>query len=232
MKPTVRSRIAPALLALVAALGSVCPASAQTVLIDAGSFRLSVGGREVGRDSFNIRRTVVGAETRILAQGWVDVDQRRINSLLETNSGYGLTRYQSTVSGSESAAFSATVNGRRMETAVRSPAGEQAREARAREGAVLLEENVAHHYFFLGALAKEGGRLPVIVPRADEQAEFDVGAITPERLTVGGREIDARRLQISSNGIERLIWVDAEGRLLRVEIPSTGFLAERLKAPA
>jgi hypothetical protein len=232
MKPTVRRRIAPALLALAAALGSARAASAQSVLIDAGSFRLSVGGREVGRDSFNIRRTGAGAETRILAQGWVDVNSRRINSLLETNAAYGFTRYQATVSGSESAEFSASINGRRMEVAVRTPAGEQAREARAREGAVLLEENVAHHYFFLGALAKEGSRLPVIVPRAEEQADFEIGAITSERLTVGGQQIDAKRLQITSNGLERLIWVDAQGRVLRVEIPSTGFLAERLKAPA
>jgi hypothetical protein len=232
MKRIVRSRIAPALIALAAALCSARAASAQTVLIDAGSFRLSVGGRDVGRDSFNIRRTGVGAETRILAQGWVDVNSLHINSLLETNAGYGLTRYQATVSGSESAEFSASINGRRMEMAVRSPAGEQAREARAREGAVLLEENVAHHYFFLGALAREGSRLPVIVPRADEQADFEVGAITSERLTVGGQQIDSKRLQITSSGLERLIWVDAQGRLLRVEIPATGFLAERVRAPS
>jgi hypothetical protein len=223
-------RTLPLLLAVAWTLGCARWAYAQTVLIDAGSFRLSVGGREVGRDSFNIRRTGAGTETRILAQGWIDVDQRRISSLLETTGGFGLTRYQANVTGAESSEFHATVNGRRLLLGARSSAGEQAREARAREGAVLLEENVAHHYFFLGALAREGGRLPVIVPRVDEQADFVVGSITPERVTVGGQEIAARRVQVMAEGRERLVWVDAEGRVLRVEIPSTGFLAERLRA--
>jgi hypothetical protein len=232
MKPIPGKRIAAALLALASALASARGTSAQTVLIDAGSFRLSVAGREMGRDSFSIRRTGAGEETRILAQGWIDVNSRKISSMLETNGAYGLIRYQATVSGSEDARFQATVTGRRMEMAVRSQAGEQTREARAREGAVVLEENVAHHYFFLGALAREGARLPVIVPRVDEQADIQVGTITTERLAVGGQEVDAKRVQLTANGIERLIWVDAQGRLLRVEIPSTGFLAERLRAPA
>jgi hypothetical protein len=232
MRPTSRHRIARALLALAAALGLARPSAAQSVLIDAGAFRLSVAGREVGRDSFNIRRTGAGAETRILAQGWVDVNSRRISSLLETNAGYALTRYQASVSGPDSAEFHATVNGRRLEMAVRSPAGEQAREARAREGAVVLEENVAHHYFFLGVLAHEGQRLPVIIPRVNEQADFQIGAITAGRLTVGGQALDANRVQVTADGVERIIWVDAQGRVLRVEIPSTGFLAERVRAPA
>jgi hypothetical protein len=234
MKTLPRSRLAPALLALAMVVGSQRAAAAQNVLIDAGSFRLTVAGREVGRDSFNIRRTGTGsgAETRILAQGWVDIDQRRISSLLETNGGYGLTQYHATVSGTESAEFRASVNGRRLEMAVRSPAGEQTREARAREGAIVLEENVAHHYFFLGALARESDRLPVIVPRTSEQADFQIGAITTEPITVGGQQLDAKRMQVTSDGLERLVWVDAQGRVLRVEIPSTGFVAERLRAPA
>jgi hypothetical protein len=215
-------------------LAAVCPlrtASAQTI-VDQGTFRLSMAGREVGRDSFNILRSGSGEDARILAQGWVELDQRRINSIVETTAGYGLTRYQATVSGAGSAdTIKVQVSGRRLELTVRSPAGERMREARAPSGVVLLEENVAHQYFFVGVLAREGGSIPVIAPGGDAGA-LEVQSLTRESVTIGGQPIDATRLGLSANGVERRLWIDAQGRVLRLEIPSTGFLAERLRAPA
>jgi hypothetical protein len=225
-------RFSAAALGLAAAAALAPGASAQSVLIDQGTFRLSLAGREIGRDSFNIQRTGAGEDARIFVRGWVDVDRRRIESVVETTAGYGLTLYQAKITGAETADVMASVAGRRLETTVRSPAGEQIREARAREGAVVLEENVPHHYFFVGVLAREGGTLPVIVPRADPQASVEVQSIRSESVSVGGQQIDARRLTLSVGGVERRVWVDAQGRVLRVEIPSTGFLAERLRAPA
>ena len=216
------------------ALAVIClarSASAQTV-IDQGTFRLSVAGRDVGRDSFNILRSGSGDDARILAQGWVDLEQRRINSIVETTAGYGLTRYQATVSGAGIAdTIKVQVSGRRLELTVRSPAGERMREARAPAGAVLLEENVVHQYYFVGVLAREGASIPVIAPGGDTGG-LEVQALTRETVTIGGQQVEATRLGLSANGVERRLWIDAQGRVLRLEIPSTGFLAERLRAPA
>ena len=224
------ARRAACALGLVAAASLASAASAQSALIDRGTFRLSVGGREIGRDSFNISRT--SPDGRIVAQGWVDVEGRRVVTVLQTTAAHVLTSYQATVSGGETARYGATVNARRLYLTTVSPAGEQTREARYRDGAVVLEENVAHHYFFAGQLAREGAVLPVIVPRPLEQPSFDVGPVTAERIRVGGQEVEARRLTLTAGGVERRVWLDAEGRVLRVEIPSTGFVAERLRAPA
>jgi hypothetical protein len=215
-------------------LAAACTAhsvSAQTVL-DQGTFRLTMAGREVGRDSFNILRHGSGDDARILAQGWVDLDQRRISSIVETTGGYGLTRYQATVSGSGSAdTIKVQVSGRRLELTVRSPAGERMREARAPQGGVLLEENVPHQYYFVGVLAREGASIPVIAPGGDAGG-IQVQSLTRETVTIGGQPVDATRLGLSADGVERRLWIDAQGRVLRLEIPSTGFLAERLRAPA
>jgi hypothetical protein len=232
MKPLREAHMSMSAFGLAAAICLASPASAQTVLIDQGTFRLSLGGREVGRDSFNIGRTGSGDEARILAEGWVDVDRRQISSKLETTGAYALTSYQARVTGADSAQVQAVVRGRRMELTVRSPAGEQTREARAPAGAVLLDENIAHQYYFLGALAREGATIPVITPRRGDPVSVAVQSIAPGSVTIGGQRIDATQLQLSASGVEQRLWTDAQGRVLRVEIPSTGYVAERLRPPA
>jgi hypothetical protein len=228
MKP-IRLVSFPAALALLACLAP--GARGQTVVLDHGTFRLSIAGREVGRDSFDIRRTGSGDEARVFAQGWVELEGRQLTTILETSGAHAFTAYQATISGAERAEIRARLNGPRLEMTVVSPAGERTRELRARDGAVLLEQNVPHHYYFVGALAREGASLPVMVPRVDDQAVAAVQSIVRESVTVAGRQLDARRLGLSSGGVETRMWIDAEGRVLRVEIPSTGFLAERLAPP-
>jgi hypothetical protein len=45
--------------------------------------------------------------------------------------------------------------------------------------------------------------------------------------------MDARRISIQpENDAERVVWVDAQNRVLRFEIPSLGFVAERTTAPS
>jgi hypothetical protein len=53
------------------AMAAALPASAQTVQLDEGTFRLLVGGREVGVETFSIRQNGEGADAVIIAQGRV-----------------------------------------------------------------------------------------------------------------------------------------------------------------
>jgi hypothetical protein len=228
MKP-IRIRPVPIALALLACLA---PASrGQTVVIDQGTFRLSMAGREIGLDSFDIRRSGSGDEARIFAQGWTELDGRRLSSIVEVSGAHSFTAYQATFTGTESAEIRARVNGTRLEVTVVSPVGEQTREFRARDGAVLIEEHVPHHYYFVGVLARPGSALPVIVPRVNDQAVAQIQSAVDESVTVGGQRIEATRLALSIGGVEHRLWIDAQGRVLRLEIPSTGFLAERLGPP-
>lgn len=217
-------------LLLVPAAGA--PVAAQTVVVDQGAFRLSVAGREVGRDSFDIRRSGSGEDARIFAQGWSELDGRSLTSILETDGAHVLAAYQVTVGGAESAEIRARVSGSRLEMTVLSAAGERTRELRARDGLVLLEEGLPHQHYFLGALAAAGSSLPVVVPRTNTQTEVQVQGMVSDPVTVGGQRLEARRLDLSVGGVERRVWIDGEGRVLRVETPSTGFVAERLRPPA
>jgi hypothetical protein len=107
------------------------------------------------------------------------------------------------------------------------------REYLAGEGAVLADDGVAHHYYFLAKRLDQGaGRVPVIIPRQNRQVTATVAVAGNETLAVAGRSIEARKLSITSpGGPERIVWIDAQGRVLRMEIPSTSFLAQRVEAP-
>src|SRR5688500_8656407 len=89
---------------LVAAGG---PARAQTVLLDQGTFRLTVSGQEVGTETFNIRQTGSGENVVITAQGRVALDSDRggqeLSASLEV-AGAALrpAAYQISVQGGES----------------------------------------------------------------------------------------------------------------------------------
>jgi hypothetical protein len=107
------------------------------------------------------------------------------------------------------------------------------REYLAGEGAVLADEGVAHHYYFMARRAEAGAtRIPVIIPRQSRQVSAQVSIGGPEKVTVGGASLDARRMSVTpAGGQERIIWIDAQGRVLRMEIPASGFSATRAEAP-
>lgn len=210
-------------------------AVAQSALLDEGAFGLTVQGQEAGRETFSIRRTGSGADARILASGQVAFGGRRVDPvILETTASFQFLRYQARISGDQAAEVQVT-GGQRLEVRVVSAAGERARELRVREGAVLLEEDVAFLHYFLGTLDQQGAVLPVIIPRGNnDQARLEVLSVARESVAVGGQQVAARLLRLSLDGVERRVWVEdrVERRLLRVEIPSTGYVAERLRPPA
>lgn len=233
MGPMRKTAFACSWLAAGALLLSGAPAAAQNVLLDEGAFTIYLGDREVGRETFTIRRMGSGADARIIANAVVDVDARQIRPLLETTPDFGLTAYEVKISGREETEIAVQLTGRRFVARVRSAAGEQEREFRAREDAVLLEENVAHQYYFLTSAAdEEGATLAVIVPGATEMADLAVRSVARVSLPIGGETLEARRVTLVVDGVERSVWVDARGRVLRVEIPSTGYRAERVAPPA
>jgi hypothetical protein len=98
---------------------------------------------------------------------------------------------------------------------------------------VLADDGVAHHYYFLARRLEAGAaRVPVIIPRQNRQVIAQVTLVGTERVSIAGEAIDARKVSVVPTGTpERFVWIDAQGRVLRVEIPSTGFLATRVAAP-
>jgi len=209
------------------------PAKAQNVVLDEGTFTVFLEGRQAGTETFSIRRMGSGEDAKILANAVVELDTRQMRPLLEATPEFGLTAYEVKISGDESVEVAVRNTGRRFVARVRSAEGEQEREFRAREGAVLLEDRVAHQYWFVVSLANEvGDSAPVVVPRGSDQGRLEVLAVADEVVRVGGQAIEGRRLRLAVDGAERTVWIDREGRILRVDIPSMGYRAERLQPPA
>jgi hypothetical protein len=121
----------------------------------------------------------------------------------------------------------------RFSARIVSAGGERMREYLASEGAVLVDEGVAHQYHFLAQRALAGStQIPLIIPRQNQQVAATVSVAGNERVTIGGATVEARRLVVSvPGGAERQVWVDSQGRVLRLEIPARKFVAERVAAP-
>src|SRR5690606_3752650 len=114
---------------------------------------------------------------------------------------------------------------------IATPSGEQLREYLASASAVVLDDGVAHQYYFLARRVRNG-RVPVIVPRENKQVIATVRDAGEESVTVSGTTLPLYHLEVQLDGGEpRHIWLDDLGRVIRVEIPSTGYVAVRTEIP-
>jgi hypothetical protein len=117
----------------------------------------------------------------------------------------------------------------RFSAQVQTPRGESAKEYVVADGALVLDDDVFHHYYFI---ARARGTVAAVVPRRGVQVTLTVAEREAGTVNVGGQSVTATQLSISERGgPERLVWVDAQGRLLRIEIPARGIVAVRDQMP-
>lgn len=219
------------LLAVAASAGS-----AQTTLVDEGTFILRENGREVGREVFAIRRSGTGPAAVVIAQGRVDLGESddMVTSLEVSGEGFRPATYAVQVEGVSPQRIAGRVAGGRFSARIISPAGEMMREYLAGEGAVIVDEGVAHQYYFIAQrLESASFTVPLIIPRQSRQVSAAVSVGASETITIGGVSLAARRLEVRPTGLpDRSVWVDSQGRVLRLEIAGRGMTAERMAPPA
>jgi hypothetical protein len=230
----VRSTFAKAAGAVMLSTLASAPARAQTVTLDEGSFRVSVGGREAGTETFSIRKNGTGPEAVIIARGRIAVDAQETTSSAQL-AGETLrpAAYDITVQGGDGQKIAGRVVGGRFSARIVSSAGENMREYLVSDGAILVDEGIAHHYYFLVRRLDSGpARVPLLIPRESRQVWAAVAVQGTESVTIGGESISARRISVTpEGGAERMLWADSEGRILRVRVPSRQYAAERTAAP-
>jgi hypothetical protein len=223
----------PALGALLLLAGPAAMA-AQTVTLDEGTFRVSIAGREVGTETFSIRRNGTGADAVIIARGRVSLAAGETTATAQM-AGETLrpAAYDVTVEGGDGQKIAGRVVGGRFSARIVSAAGENMREYLVSEGAILADEGIAHHYYFLvRRLEGSSARVPLLIPRESRQVWANVTVEGTETITLGGEGVSARRISVQpAGGAERTIWADAEGRILRVRVASAQYVAERTAAP-
>ena len=226
-----RAKVRYALAAL--ATLTAAPLSAQTTVVDEGSFRLSIRGTPVGTETFAIRRSGTGDAATHVAQGRIALDSGEQTRALLQVEGPDLrpSAYQIEVTGPEKQSIRGQAAGNRFRATIVSTAGETMREYIASEGAIVLDDGVAHQYYFLAG-SVDGGRVPIIIPRQSRQISASVSSAGTESIRVAGVSVSARRIVVEPAGLpQRIVWVDGEGRVLRLEIPDESFVAERTALP-
>lgn len=227
--------VKPALFGLALALAAA-PASAKGQVADSGSFRVYVEDRQVGTETFVIVQSGAGdaAETSAsgrvrlqLPDGTLELDPR----LSTRGIGADPVEYQVQVGGTAPQRIVGSIGGGRVSARIVTPTGERLREYVASSGAVVLDDPVAHHYYFLAQRTHQG-RVPVIVPRENRQVMATVASRGEEQVRVGGTEVTLFHLVVQpAGGTERHVWVDALNRVVRVDIPARGYRAERTRIP-
>lgn len=226
MKPFV---LAAALAVVLAAPGLAAP---QGVIVDQGRFAVTLDGRSAGTEEFTIRRAGLGGDAAIFANGTVSLTRsggtQQIAPLLRALPPEGVvSQYQVEVTGVDPMALRLRLAQRRYVAVIQSAVGEEQREFPAQADTRMLEVDVAHHYYFLRDV-REGSVTPALEPRLRSHVQLRAGASTDEELRMGQTLVAARRMELSSEDDRRIVWFDRVGRVLRVEIPARGYVAERV----
>jgi hypothetical protein len=210
------------------------PAAAQTTVIDEGTFRLSVRGSVVGTETFTIRSTGTGPGATVVAQGRIVLDTGEQTRALLQVEGPALrpAAYHIEATGPERQTIRGQAAGNRFRAQIVSPAGETMREYLISDGAIILDDGVAHHHYFLAARTPGAAGVPIIVPGQNRQVTGTIRDGGRETIDLAGQRVSARRLTFEPNGMAtRTLWVDDQGRMLRLSIPDLAYLAERTALP-
>jgi hypothetical protein len=245
MSVTVLSRSAPASrglfrvvsAAVAFALASPLGATSQSTMVDEGTFEISVGGSPAGSERFSIRSSETPQGSQLIATAEISLREDGMDVQLRpalqlAGDDMAVTAYQVKISGGRNEEVFVTATDGRFLTRSLSDRGERERELRAVAGTVLIDLGVAHHYHFLvNPVGGRRGDVTLIVPREGRQYELTLSEVGPEPIDVSGRSVAAVHLRLGDGPDAREIWVDAAGRVLRVDHPAVGYSAVRVGLP-
>jgi len=227
--------------AALAALGLITPGSAtaqQGGQLDGGTFEHSVGGSFAGTETFAVRRRGedVVAVGRVTREGGPET-LRALEVGLRLDSSGRPTRYE--LQTREGPSLHVVVNrtGSRLRVTTAADEGERFTEFLADDRLVLLEREIAHHYYDLARRLRESGDprsldLEVLIPSESRTGPLRVRALSRDTLTVEDVPVSSTRYELSVGGQRTLLWIATEdGRIMRVAIPERGWEATRVALP-
>ncbi|MGQ0640789.1 MAG: hypothetical protein ACT4P6_08490 [Gemmatimonadaceae bacterium] len=221
-------------LVLALALAPSALAGAQVRTIDRGSFTITMNNQRVGREDFSIVEDASTGRTSYLARATVEYRDRglRLQPRMTANAAGASSEYEIAIRGGPVQRWSGTIDRNRVSALIQTDRGQAAKEFVVSVGAMVLDDDVFHQYFFLAKRAGEG-TIPVIVPQRNIHTSVTVARQGSERVEIGMSQVEAQKLVVSEqSGTTREVWIDAQGRVLKVAIPSRGIVATRDEVPA
>ena len=221
---------------LALAVARPVAAGAQVVVVDEGTFTLTIGGERVGREDFSIRRSPAAANAVLVAQGNVLLGDLRLAVALNTDSLGVPLRFQEESFLLDRSSGSVTGEWRRglwSALAVEQD-GESAREFRLPAGSVAFADGVVHQLWFLLRF-RPGVDATQLEPSSMTLRPVHAEDAGQDVVTIGLREVEAKKWVVralADGHVIREAWTDTAGRLLRVRIPDQDMEALRDEAPA
>lgn len=221
-----RTLLLAATLLLVPRLGV-----SQVTIVDEGSFTVTRDGH-TGREDFRIVRTTGANGPVLVASGAAVLGSGRTTTALRTDTSGVPLAYQ--LEEREAGQVRQRVNVQqargRISARVRSPRGESAREYFMTDGMLVLDEDAVHLYYFV-LMHPDLPTVTLVRPRTNVVGELHVSSRGEERLEIGGTSITARHYVLTDDVGSRDVWIDAKGRVLRVDAPALRMTALRDSIP-
>jgi hypothetical protein len=219
--------------ALLSAALAVAPVSLpQGPVVDEGSFSISHGGVEVGRESYTIRRGSAAAPdgfTITTSASYPATGPRVILSPVVELGPDSLPRQmQFDVFGGGKRRIYLQFGPHRVTLRDVHPGGESARELPRASREILVDDSVFALY---ALLPRRTGHLAALAARTGDRSATEIVDRGEQHTTLQGVDLTLRHIVLLVGDQPRDLWYDAQGRLMRVDIPAAGLVAERLSAP-
>lgn len=219
-------------LALLLVAGAMAGGSLDAQVLDTGTLFISSGNEIVGREEFTVRRgQKTGPGFTITTTAWYPPTrpQRTVSVELELAPDTLPAAFQFDVSGADPFRLFGLLGTRRVTIRVVRPGREAARELPGAARHVVTDDSV----FALQALLPRTGEpnFAAFNPRQDHRAPARITWGTEERTLLAGVSRTLLRATLQLDGRVRHMWYDPAGRLMKVEDPALGLVAERRDAP-
>jgi hypothetical protein len=230
-----RLRLSVAAVAVLCLAAVPSPAAAQEPgrILDEGVFLITRNGAPAGTETFRIVRVGDGTGN-LRATARQTVGERRITSSLTTDSTGVPLAYQLNVFDGKTPVVRLQGQGRPGRLSVVSSDGqrnESMREYVVTAGATaIVDDPLVHEFYFLPLLHRTTP-VRLIAPWAGRQTNVTVVAGGMENVQVAGHSTTAVHYTVGSGADKRDLWVDNQGRLLRLSVPAQQLTAVRDELP-
>ncbi|MEP6831871.1 MAG: hypothetical protein ABJB74_00695 [Gemmatimonas sp.] len=226
-------------LMVVLQTGLTTIARAQTDRVDAGSFSIEQQGHRVGREQFSLRKAPAPDGSAFELRSESVSGDRRVAVQLTTDSMGSPVRYSLEIR--EGTRVTVRAGGQRLRsrftTQVVRPTGESVREYLLVPGLIVLETDFYHQLEFVlrGRALDVGKAVELTALSLLDNTQRQLRLLLESRedsVTIAGIVRPAFRWKLDDGaGLVRTLWGDAEGRLLRMTIPSRSIVVVRDAVP-
>jgi hypothetical protein len=199
--------------------------------IDEGTFIVTRTGSPARTEAFKITRA---DNDLIEATAQVSLGEDRVSSSLIADSVGTPMQYMLLIKnhGATRLEVRAMTRGRRLSVrSADSHSNESMKDFPIATGqCVVLDADLPHQLYFV-ALGHRTGELEIIDPRKARVESAVLIGRGQEPLEIGGRTVTATHFSLSSASTQRDFWIDAAGRVLKVQVPALGLVATRDELP-